>query len=55
MVPGLYIGLKLGFLLWGNNIPSALNVFSTNHAVTVHYHLLLCGMSVLGTRVVQTE
>jgi hypothetical protein len=49
MVTGLYIGLKDGFLLWRNNIPSALNVFSvfsTNSVVTMHYHLLLCGMSV---------
>ena len=45
MVPGLHIGLKVGFLL-GNNLPSALNVFSTNHAVTMHYHLLLRGMRV---------
>jgi len=42
----VYIGLKDGFLLWGNNIPSALKVFSTNHAVTMHYHLLMCGMRV---------
>jgi hypothetical protein len=46
MVPGLHIGLKVDFLLWGNNVPSVLNVFSTNQAVTTHYHLLLCGMRV---------
>jgi hypothetical protein len=46
MVPDLYIGLRVGFLLWGNNVPSALNVFSTNHAVTKHYHLLLSEMRV---------
>jgi hypothetical protein len=44
MVSGLYIGLKIGFLLWGNNIPSAFNAFTTNHAVTVRWHLLLCTM-----------
>ena len=56
MVPGLYIGLRVGFLLWGNNIPSALNVFSTNHTVTTHYHLLLCGMRVSKEKhVVQTQ
>lgn len=35
MVSGLFIGLKVGFLLWGYNIPSALNAFTTNHSVTM--------------------
>jgi hypothetical protein len=46
MVPGLYIGLKVGSLLWESKVPSALNVFSTNRSVSVQYHLLLWGMRV---------